>query len=236
MAVAKQVYKWHMCFSAAGSFTAAGVLAGIGTTSLVRNRSTPLRMFAAIPLLFAAQQAAEGVVWLTIYHGDSAGLQAMAVTAFLGFALVIWPTWLPLSLLRIEVEPVRQRVLTALCMAGFMVSLYAAVLLVRWHPIAMVAGHSIRYLYSAGPSALPPGFYLAAYALPTVAPFFASSASLARVTGLALVGSLVAAVIVERDALTSVWCFFAALLSGLVLMAVMREQRMALKAVPTSTW
>ena len=224
-----------MCFSATGSFAAAGVLAGIGTTSLSRNRSTRLQMFAAIPLLFAVQQAAEGVVWLTIDQADSVGLQSMAVTTFLGFALVIWPTWLPLSLLRIEDRQVRQRTLTALCLAGFVVSVYAAILLLRWHPKAQVAGHSIRYLYSAGPSALPPGFYLAAYALPTVAPFFASSASLARVTGLALIGSLITAAVVERDALTSVWCFFAALLSGLVLMAVMREQRVALNAVKAIT-
>jgi hypothetical protein len=37
------------------------------------------------------------------------------------------------------------------------------------------------------------------------------------------VGSLVT-VLVERDALTSVWCFFAAILSGLMV-AVSREQR-----------
>jgi len=29
----------------------------------------------------------------------------------------------------------------------------------------------------------------------------------------------------ERDALTSVWCFFAAILSAMVLLAVAREQR-----------
>jgi len=199
--------------------------------SLRKNSAPRLRMFAAIPLLFAAQQAAEGVVWLAMNRANAAGVQGLAVTVFLGFALVVWPTWLPLSLLRMERQRAPRQRLTALTAAGIAVSAYAAVLLVRWHPIAQVAGHSIRYLYSAGPSALPPGFYLLAYAVPTVAPFFISSASLARVTGLALIGSLVAAAIVERDALTSVWCFFAALLSGLVMLAVMREQRVRLGAV-----
>jgi len=220
-----------MCFSAVGSFAAAGLLTGIGTMSLRKNSAPRLRMFAAIPLLFAAQQAAEGVVWLAMNRANAAGVQGLAVTVFLGFALVVWPTWLPLSLLRMERQRAPRQRLTALTAAGIAVSAYAAVLLVRWHPIAQVAGHSIRYLYSAGPSALPPGFYLLAYAVPTVAPFFISSASLARVTGLALIGSLVAAAIVERDALTSVWCFFAALLSGLVMLAVMREQRVRLGAV-----
>jgi hypothetical protein len=221
-----------MCFSAAGSFAAAGVLAAIGTTSLRKNKSTPLRMFAAIPLLFAAQQAAEGIVWLTMNRPDLAGLQGLAVMTFLGFALLVWPAWLPLSLLRMEGQPSRRRMLAGLCLAGCVVSTCATLLLVRWHPTAQVAGHSIRYLYAGGPPQLPPGLYLAAYAIPTVVPFFVSSASLARITGLALIASLIAAVIVERDALTSVWCFFAALLSGLVLIAVMHEQRLTSRGVP----
>jgi hypothetical protein len=74
--------------------------------------------------------------------------------------------------------------------------------------------------------AISPIVLLAAYALPTVLPFFVSSASLARATGAALVVSLVAAVIIEWDALTSVWCFFAAILSGLVLAAVVLENHL----------
>jgi hypothetical protein len=221
-----------MCFSATGSFAAAGLLTGMGIMSLRRNKSPPLRLFAAIPLLFAAQQAAEGLVWLTMNRPGAAGLQGLAVIAFLGFALLVWPIWLPLSLLRMEGQQIRRRALTALCFAGIVVSGYATFLLARWHPFAQVAGHSIRYVYSRGPLALPAGVYLAGYTIPTVVPFFVSSARLARVTGLALIGSLFAATIVERDALTSVWCFFAALLSGLVLMAVMHEQRSASSGVP----
>jgi hypothetical protein len=58
-------------------------------------------------------------------------------------------------------------------------------------------------------------------------PQYAGVASLARTTGAALVLSLVAAILIERDALTSVWCFFAAILSGLVVGAIMLEQRFA---------
>jgi hypothetical protein len=221
-----------MCFSAAGSFAAASLLTGIGTMSLRKNKSPPLRMFAAIPLLFAAQQAAEGIVWMTMNRPSEAGLQGLAVIAFLGFALLVWPIWLPLSLIRMEGQQIRRRVLAGLCMAGIVVAAYATFLLVRWHPFAQVAGHSIRYVYSSGPLALPAGLYLGGYVIPTVVPFFISSASLSRVTGLALIVSLIAATVVERDALTSVWCLFAALLSGLVLMAVMHEQRLISSGVP----
>lgn len=103
-----------MCFSAAGSFALSGVLAGVGAASVSRNTSRRHVMFAAIPLVFAAQQAAEGVVWLTIEGSAHPVLHRLAVIAFLGFALIVWPIWLPSSLQLIERRLERRRVLTAL--------------------------------------------------------------------------------------------------------------------------
>ena len=180
-------------------------------------------MFAAIPLIFAAQQAAEGTVWLTM-SGGHATLHRLAVGIFLGVALVVWPTWLPFALWLVERNPARRRALGALFWVGAAVAVYASVFLMRFRPVANIVGHSIRYDYTSsgdGPSLL---LYLLAYAVPTVAPFFVSTVSLARTIGIMLVVSLVASVAVQRDALTSVWCFFAAMLSGLILVAVESEQ------------
>lgn len=213
-----------MCFSATGSFALAGVLTGFGAASLTRNASKPHRMFAAIPLLFAAQQAAEGIVWLTIHGADHADLQRLAVIVFLGFAMVVWPTWLPLSLKLMERARVRRQILTGLTWFGAVVSGYAALLLTLWQPGARVAGHSLRYDYQQNQSVWVRLLYLVGYVVPVVGPFFVSTAPLARTIGVTLVGSLVATVVVERNALTSVWCFFAAILSGLILVVVVREQ------------
>lgn len=214
-----------MCFSATGSFVAAGLLTGIGAVAMRRNASAGLRMFAAIPLLFAAQQLAEGVVWLTLENGGQAGLQRVAVNAFLIFALAIWPVWLPLSLRPVERNPTRQRLLSVLACVGAAVSVYALLALLRWPASAHTAGHSIHYDFANEGAALNPDLYLAVYVIPTVFSFFASSIRLARLTGVALALSLAASIMIEREALTSVWCFFAALLSGLVLTAVILEQR-----------
>jgi hypothetical protein len=214
-----------MCFSATGSFAAAGLLAGIGLGTLARNTATRTRMFATIPLIFAAQQAAEGIVWLAMIPGDNGPMQQAAVNVFLVIALMVWPIWLPLSLQRMERDPARRRALSALVAAGAIVAGYTVLLLLRWHPEAHVAGHSIRYAYAGELQPPSPAWCLAAYAIPTVLPFFIASASMSRTIGLALAGSLLAAVIVERDAPISVWCFFAALLSTLVLLAIAREQR-----------
>jgi hypothetical protein len=214
-----------MCFSAAGSFGVSAVLTGLGAASLARNSHRPHRMFAAIPLIFAAQQAAEGVVWLTIGGDADATPHRLAVTAFLALALVVWPLWLPFSLRIIERDLARRRVLTALCWVGGLVAAYASFLMALWRPVAHVAGHSLRYDYAQSRDAPRQLLYLLAYVVATVFPFFVSTAQLARTMGLTLVGSLVVTVLVERDTLTSVWCFFAAILSGIMVVAVSREQR-----------
>ena len=213
-----------MCFSAAGSFALSGVLGGLGAASLARNSSKPHRMFAAIPLIFAVQQAAEGVVWLTIVDGERTAVHRLAVSIFLVVAFVLWPMWLPLTLRRIETSPTRLRTLSVLCWAGGLVAAYASFVLFRFRPVAQVVGHSIRYDYATSGDTPRHMLYLVAYVVPTLVPFFVSTASLARTIGLTLVMSLVASAVVQRDALASVWCFFAALLSCLILVAVAREQ------------
>ena len=64
---------------------------------------------------------------------------------------------------------------------------------------------------------------LVAYVTPTIIRFFVSTTTMAKAIGTTLVVSLFAAGLIERDSLTSVWCFFAAILSGVILVAVRRE-------------
>jgi hypothetical protein len=212
-----------MCFSATGSFVLSGVLTLLGATSLARNSSRPHRMFAAIPLLFAAQQAAEGAVWLTL-DGSHPLLNRLGVTAFLGIALAVWPTWLPFALRLVERNPQRRRALGALLWTGALVALGALLLIARFPPFAQIKGHSIDYEYAGSGDTPKRLLYLLAYVVPTVAPFFVSSLRMSRLLGGVLVVSLLAAIVVQRNALTSVWCFFAAVLSGLILLALDREQ------------
>jgi hypothetical protein len=220
-----------MCFSAAGSFGVAAVLGGIGAVSLAQEKATSHRMLALVPLLFAAQQVAEGVVWITIDAPSLRGLQELAVAAFLAFALVIWPTWVPLALWAAEPEPRRRRALSILAWVGAAVAVYASVILIRGRPTAQVAGHSIAYSYrSAGP-ALVLAFYLPMYVIAAVLPFFVSTMSKARIMGSVLAVALVATFIIKRETLTSVWCFFAAILSVVIVLGISAQHRLTIKPI-----
>ena len=215
-----------MCFSAAGSFVASGLLSGVGDVSFHRNVERPYRMVAAIPFLFALQQAAEGVVWLTIPHPSEAELQRIAATIFLGCALIVWPVWLSFSLRRVERIPERRRILGALGWIGFVVAVIASALLARRSPDVSIAGHSIHYGRAGGGSSDALNVLLIlAYVVPTVVPFFVSTMRLARTIGATLIVSLIVTAVAERNALTSVWCFFAALLSVLIVIGIDAEQK-----------
>ena len=197
----------------------SAVLVGAGAASTAR--STPAaRLLAMVPLVFAAQQAAEGVIWLTVNEPMHATLERAAVYTFLGLALVAWPTLAPLSLRLMETRRARHRPLTKLLAIGVVVSVVAAILLVRGEPAARIADHSITYEFGGGAGEARHVVLLAFYAVPTVIPFFVSTARWARVVGGSLVVSVAIAAFVRHEALTSVWCFFAAIVSVLVVFAV----------------
>lgn len=213
-----------MCFSATASFTVSAVLTAVGAVALAGSDRRTTHLLAAIPLLFAAQQAAEGVVWLTLADDHERLLHAVGTDVFLGFALAAWPTWFPLACLVGETRPARRRLLRLLVWLGLFVSTIGAGTIVFFGPRAVVHAHNIHYDFGmpVGPLHFA---YLVVYALPIVAPFLVSTVPLAPVVGLALLVGLVTTVVVKLTALTSVWCFFAAISSALLALGLRRARR-----------
>lgn len=216
-----------MCFSATASFTMAGVLTVIGGMSIASISDESQLAFAAIPLGFAAQQATEGLVWHGLTTPAEHTVLRVAVFAFLTFALVIWPVWVPLALRAREPNAARRRWLGWLSLFGVAVAIVAAVLLVHWEPHARVDAHSVRYSFGGETSTAVHVLLIIGYVIPTLVPFFVSSAELSHVLGAALIIAMAITIVVRREALTSVWCFLAAGLSVLVLVTVRRRNTAA---------
>jgi hypothetical protein len=213
-----------MCFSATSSYTAAALLTGLGAAAAAKGLGQGARMLGTIPFIFAAQQLTEGTVWWTFDEPRFAAVHAACVVVFLSFALVMWPTWFPLALYHVEPDARRKRRLRALVAMGMMVSALGVVALIGWSTRAGVQVHSIHYAYGPPIARWGDTLYLFLYVVPTVGSFFLSSLRWMKATGVVLLVALITTMAMERGVLTSVWCFFAAAISLLVVMALPRPR------------
>ena len=206
-----------MCFSATASFTAAAGLSAAGVVTLRQAKDRASRPLAAMPLLFGAQQAVEGVIWVT---GGYPGLRAAAASLYVFFSHIFWPTYVPLAVIAIEPPGPRRTILKGFSLFGVALSVWLASFIVRGPVTADPTCCGI--VYNLNVPSVPYG--LAAYVFVTCFSCFVSSHKFIRVFGVTLMGSLAIALWSHREAFYSVWCFFAAILS-LIIYAHLRGDR-----------
>jgi len=97
-----------VCFSLEADLAAAAVLAPVGVLCVREARGARrLLPLAALPLLLSAHQAIEAVVWLGLDGHVDAGIQAVAVRAYLLIAAPLLPLLVPVALGAIMVSSPR---------------------------------------------------------------------------------------------------------------------------------
>lgn len=204
-----------MCFSASASFGASVILGTIGVVTLGKTKDPTQVPFAAIPLMFAVQQLSEGILWIGLSDPAHASWQHFPVYIFLIFAQLIWPSWVPFSLLRLETDPGRRKLLQLFTTMGLSISGYLLYCLFAYDVSAEIRSGHIHYVLNF-PFALT---WVASifYFVPTVISLFVSSVKGMNALALVILISFVATKIFFDDYLISVWCFFAAGLSLMVL-------------------
>lgn len=200
-----------MCFSAQASFTSGTFLTVAGIATLGKSDKPEQKLFAAIPLIFAVQQFAEGILWTTLKTGGYADIQNIATHIFLVAALVIWPLAVPLSMRLMEHGKGRKVALTALTVAGGLLSAFYTFCLISYQVTPQIESFHIRYIdaFPAHIGVITFGVYVIA----TIAPLFISSVKRMRVFGTLVFISCLVTGIFFTEYLTSVWCFFAAAMS-----------------------
>ena len=198
-----------MCFSAEASFAASGVLAAssVAISRIPKERSSvPLSLF---PAVFATHQFMEGILWL---HHDGILPEAykdVAVYAYVFIAYVLWPIFVPFAVYL--VEPGRRRRAVILLCQAIGLGVGAALLLGNAGAPLDVSANccSLSYQVNAPDALMAP--YLVAVAIP----FLVCSRKSLVSFGVALTISCAAAAMLASAAtFPSVWCFFAAVLSG----------------------
>lgn len=210
-----------MCFSAGASFSVSAAVAVAGVISTRRIRYREHIMFAAIPLIFALQQLIEGFVWLSFTGKEYLQWQGLLVKAFLFFAQVVWPVWVPLAILNIEEDPGRRIALKTLVYCSFLLAPLQAYRLFLLPSTVEVSNHHIQYGLDFSIANL--GLLLnVIYFMTTIVPPFLSSRRSVIVLGVLNLASFVTTIIFFERNVISVWCFFAALISWQVI-RVMRD-------------
>lgn len=204
-----------MCFSAPVSFVTSGVLSAVGIATIRKadRRHKPLAM---IPLFFGLQQAFEGLQWLSVQPSLASHWYAYG---FLFFAFLLWPVWVPLSVWWSERDARKRQALEILLTIGIIVSGYLLSLLMRNTLTVSTGCARISYDITA-PHLLG---MTVLYVLVTTGSFMVSSSKALRWFGGAMLGSALLAWAVYSYAFTSVWCFFAAVLSALLYRIVSRS-------------
>jgi hypothetical protein len=202
-----------MCFSPTASFTAGAGLLIAGAVTARRARRRAELPFAFIPVLFGLQQLIEGTIWLTL-PDKAPGLNAVLTFVYSLFSHVLWPVYVPIAILLLEPIAWRRRVLMAIAVAGGAVGLYLLYFLIRLPIVSQAEGRHIAYL--------SPHFYLTAvmvlYVLGTCVSMLVSSHGRVRLFGLAAFVAYVVTYVFYTTWVISVWCFFAAVLSLIVLL------------------
>lgn len=203
-----------MCFSAQASFIAAAVLTVTGVASLKKASFKSEWFLASIPCFFAIQQFSEGTLWMTLGNPEAPPyFREIAEYAFLFFAFIFWPIWIPLSMGVVEKAKNRRIIMWVCLFFGVALALYYWIA-IGYHPFKVqVVGHSIQYTADINSYS---NIYLAVVFIPLIV----SGYSLIKWFSFLVIASFFIADYFYEETFVSVWCFFAAICSLLVYFSI----------------
>jgi hypothetical protein len=206
-----------MCFSETVSFSAAAGLTLLGVGTIRQTTSRSQLLLASFPCLFAIQQTLEGFVWLGQSNRDVSEWDAIGTYGFLLFATLLWLVLSPLSIYLLEVEIQKKRLLLGLATGGLLLGVYLFGSIVS-HGIQpqTFSGNLLYDLRFIPFYEISKYLYLAIIVLP-----FAIAHNLAlRLFSCLVVSSFIIAQLFFHATMVSVWCFFAAVLSGFLYLTI----------------
>ncbi len=224
-----------MCFSANASLTTAAGLSIIGLLSVhAAKKNRQLIPLASSSLFFAMQQGCEGIVWITLNAGDTTSLlHLIAMYGFMSFAGIFWPIWVPLTLYIPEKIHKRKKLLLITLFIGICSALLLFFSWILKTTGAHVVHHHIDYPVTNYPFGITndwlklPVTWISslAYCTAVIMPFFISSLTYAWIAGTVVILAFVTSYIFYYATLGSVWCFFAAVASGLIYVLIKKNNK-----------
>lgn len=212
-----------MCFSAQASFIASALLSCIGLISFAAARSRQQKLLACTPLLFGMQQACEGLVWIML--PSVTFLASVPTYLYLLFAYCFWPVWIPALIAYQETDFFRKLAIYATLAVGAVLSLFFLQSLIFYGAYAQIAHKHIVYTLNESISFFMNVFLSVLYLLATVVPFLITRNRLLWLIGALLAIAYLVSFVFYYHAIGSVWCFFGAIISSLIILIIYRDNR-----------
>jgi len=212
-----------MCFSSTASFGSAAGLLIIGGVCIQNSKTVPQKLLSSIPLMLSLQQFFEGIVWMSLLNPEYSKWGESATYGFLIFAQVVWPFFIPFSIMLLEKEGKRKKNLLFLTIIGSAQALFLGYGMLMYSVSSEILHSHIRYDINYSPANRWFGGVL--YIIATgVSPFISSIRRL-RVVGIIVLCSYLFTRVLYAQNVVSVWCYFAALISFVVLAVILQVKK-----------
>lgn len=199
-----------MCFSPEADLVSGVVLGAIGFDALrhVRRRHDHMA-FAALPLLFGIHQLIEAVVWYGLRGSISERWVHPATWAYLLFAFVALPVYVPAAIRALEPPGARKTVMTTFVALGSVVSVVLLGAMIRGPVTARLGDHHLAYGADLRAGLLISAAYVVATCGSTV------FSGYRRISYFGVVNLIAVAVlaVLTIDGFASLWCGWAAVTS-----------------------
>jgi hypothetical protein len=212
-----------VCFSPQGDLAGGLIVTAIGIDAIrhLRGREE-YKFLAPLPIALGLHQLDETFVWWQLQGHVPRTVGVIAMWIYLVFAFVVLPIVVPGILWLMETQRQRRWILGVFTFMGVGVSVTLLATMLAGNPTAKLATYHVAYSIGLHDGLLVVGLYVVA----TCGALLASSRAPVRNFGLI---NLVAVVILARlaaDGFTSLWCFYAAVVSGAIALLVRTRYRL----------
>ena len=153
-------------------------------------------------------------MWMGLSDPQYSSWRNLSAYIFLVFAQLVWPVWVPFSILCLKKNNVRKKVLRILLVIGVIISVYLMYCMLTHRIETEMRNEHIHYSLN-----FPLAFAWISgvfYFIPTVLPLFVSSVKRMWLLGVVTFLSFVFTKIYFTENFISVWCFFAAGISVMI--------------------
>jgi len=199
-------------YAAIAEFTLAGALILVGLLTLAKASEPKEIPFALLPLLFGIHEFVQGFVWLGTEDLIPPRASEMAESYYVFYAKGFLQFWVPLSIWLLEPKGWRKNAAGVLTLLGMFLTGFALWALSAAPANVYVLNHALVY-------ETPRMHYFwlgVAYVLTTCGSLIISSSIAIQIFGLLNLAGLSLIYLLKPYAFTSLWCLYAAVVSGVL--------------------